>query len=497
MNRRPLTAAALQLVSRVTQTRLPSGLPGKIFPYFYAHLSLIYSDLLNSVACVVAYRVSIPMCLAVEPSRSRVVLRVSTLALLLAAAGCSADSSRFSESPFGNPFRTAAGPGPQVAAAPAPAAPVTPVDAQPLPPSAGLPAPPAPGEMRGSSAGYPVQRPELTGSIHPKGSGQGTWTRDGGTPVTVGQGETLQTLSHRYGVPVPALMQANGINGATSIRPGQQIIIPRYSYAHAAPGPRVAGPVSKGGRIDGKGKTVGRVPPSDGIHVVAPGETVASLARIYSKPRQDIAKANGIPVDAKLRVGQRIKIPGAPPARVRTAAKAVEPKAKAAPAPKLAAVEPPKARVHTPAAEPITPEPQPPAAEPEPDSKGAAPVFRWPAHGRVLVGYGGKINGVKNDGINLSVPEGTSVKAAEDGVVAYAGSELKGYGNLVLVRHSNGFVTAYAHASTVLVKRGDRVKRGQIIAKSGQSGGVGSPQLHFEIRKGSTPVDPTQYLSGT
>ena len=94
------------------------------------------------------------------------------------------------------------------------------------------------------------------------------------------------------------------------------------------------------------------------------------------------------------------------------------------------------------------------------------------------------------------MPEGTSVKAAEDGVVAYAGNELKGYGNLVLVRHTNGFVTAYAHASELKVKRGETVKRGQIIALAGQTGTVNSPQLHFEIRKGSTPVDPMQYLSG-
>jgi murein DD-endopeptidase MepM/ murein hydrolase activator NlpD len=94
------------------------------------------------------------------------------------------------------------------------------------------------------------------------------------------------------------------------------------------------------------------------------------------------------------------------------------------------------------------------------------------------------------------VPEGTQVKAAESGVVAYAGSELKGYGNLVLIRHPNGFVTAYAHNGDITVKRGDQVTRGQTIAKSGQSGNVSSPQLHFELRKGSTPVDPTNYLAG-
>jgi murein DD-endopeptidase MepM/ murein hydrolase activator NlpD len=130
------------------------------------------------------------------------------------------------------------------------------------------------------------------------------------------------------------------------------------------------------------------------------------------------------------------------------------------------------------------------------EATGALPTFRWPVRGKVITSYGAKTNGKSNDGINLAVPEGTPVKAAEDGVVAYSGNELKGYGNLVLVRHSNGYVTAYAHASELLVKRGDTIKRGQIIAKSGQSGEVGSPQLHFEIRKGSSPVDPLQFLNG-
>ncbi|KAF2992843.1 LysM peptidoglycan-binding domain-containing M23 family metallopeptidase [Methylocystis sp. MJC1] len=125
-------------------------------------------------------------------------------------------------------------------------------------------------------------------------------------------------------------------------------------------------------------------------------------------------------------------------------------------------------------------------------TEGDRPEFRWPARGRIIQGFssGG------NDGINIAVPEGTPVKAAEGGQVAYAGSELKGYGNLVLIRHPNGFVTAYAHNGELEVKRGETVKRGQTIARSGQSGNVGSPQLHFELRKGSTPVDPTNYLAG-
>ncbi|KAJ8134296.1 hypothetical protein OY671_012491, partial [Metschnikowia pulcherrima] len=130
------------------------------------------------------------------------------------------------------------------------------------------------------------------------------------------------------------------------------------------------------------------------------------------------------------------------------------------------------------------------------DATNALPTFRWPVRGRVITAYGAKNNGKQNDGINVAVPEGTPVKAAEDGVVAYSGNELKGYGNSISVRHSNGYVTAYAHASESMVKRGDTIKRGQIIAKSGQTGEVGSPQLHFEIRKGSSAVDPLQFSNG-
>jgi murein DD-endopeptidase MepM/ murein hydrolase activator NlpD len=122
----------------------------------------------------------------------------------------------------------------------------------------------------------------------------------------------------------------------------------------------------------------------------------------------------------------------------------------------------------------------------------ASPEFRWPARGRIIQGF----KAGKSEGISIAVPEGTAVKAAEGGTVAYAGSELKGYGNLVLIRHPNGFVSAYAHNGELMVKRGDTVKRGQVVAKSGQSGDVSSPQLQFQLRKGSNPVDPTQYLAG-
>lgn len=134
---------------------------------------------------------------------------------------------------------------------------------------------------------------------------------------------------------------------------------------------------------------------------------------------------------------------------------------------------------------------------PPSDPEGTSlPTFRWPVRGKVIASYGSTATGKANEGINIAVPIDTPVKAAEDGVVAYSGNELKGYGLLVLVRHSNGYVTAYAHLSELLVKRGDTIKRGQVIAKSGSSGAVTLPQLHFELRKGSKPVDPLQFLNG-
>jgi murein DD-endopeptidase MepM/ murein hydrolase activator NlpD len=129
---------------------------------------------------------------------------------------------------------------------------------------------------------------------------------------------------------------------------------------------------------------------------------------------------------------------------------------------------------------------------PEPMSGNS---FRWPVQGRIVSEFGTKPDGGHNDGIDVAVPQGTSVKAAENGVVAYAGDELKGYGNLVLIRHSNNWVSAYAHNEEILVKRGDQVRRGQIIAKAGKTGQVSQPQVHFELRKGSRPVDPTKFMT--
>lgn len=360
---------------------------------------------------------------------------------------------------------------------------------------------------------------DVTGSVTPP---TGHWTWEGGTPVTVGANETVETIGRRHGVPASAILQANGLRGPEDVRPGQRIVIPRYAltrsqaahspapqYATAQPVPQyqaprpaaAAAPVAAPAAPQGSGA----------VHVVAPGETLMAISRRYGVTLASLAKANNIAPFTKVNVGDRITVPGTPRAmapaattqRVAEAPRAALPRVAS---PRIASAAPAIERPSTVPAAPVTRAPaetanvasqEVPAQEPATkaiDPAGNLPSFRWPVRGRVITGFGAKGNGSQNDGINLAVPEGTPVKAAEDGVVAYAGNELKGYGNLVLIRHPNGFVSAYAHASQMSVKRGDTVKRGQVIALAGQTGNVTSPQLHFEIRKGSAPVDPTKYL---
>jgi murein DD-endopeptidase MepM/ murein hydrolase activator NlpD len=273
-----------------------------------------------------------------------------------------------------------------------------------------------------------------------------------------------------------------------------------------------------------------------GFHVKAEkGDTLSVLSRRYGVPVEAIQSANNLP-DGRLAIGQDIFIPTSakPRGEVAAAPKAVpkpvshavaekEPEqspstpSSAAPAVRVvktttitapgAAQSAPKPASGTPSAEPtgnvaasseVTGEPKTSIASttqlPSPDPMSGN-SFRWPVRGRVVSTFGTKPDGGHNDGIDLAVPQGTSVRAAENGVVAYAGDELKGYGNLVLIRHANNWVSAYAHNEEILVKRGDKVTRGQVIAKAGATGAVDRPQVHFELRKGSRPVDPTKYMS--
>jgi len=404
--------------------------------------------------------------------------RVAVLGLVGFTASACADSARFDAY---NAERPAP---PQNVASVAPARPaIERVEAQPLPavsPPATVAASPNTTYMPQRYYPSSGQYSDITGTPRQTASTTNAhWTWDGGSAVTVGYGETVDSIAHKHHVPVSALMQTNGIRDSAQIKPGQRLVIPRNVANASQPAARSSSQLAAGGNV----------------YVVHSGETLMSIARRNGVTLSALARANRLQTTAKLSIGDRLTIPaGGHP--VATAARP-------APAP-----QPQVAQARTPQAQKVASLPMQSAnvakEEPRPaetavktaEPSGAMPSFRWPVRGRVITGFGSKPNGTQNDGINLAVPEGTPIKAADDGVVAYAGNELKGYGNLVLIRHANGYVSAYAHASEITVKRGDTIKRGQVIAHAGQTGNVTSPQLHFEIRKGSTPVDPTQYLGG-
>jgi murein DD-endopeptidase MepM/ murein hydrolase activator NlpD len=398
------------------------------------------------------------------PFHLRGVLSAATLALIaITAAGCS-DSARFTSDRHAPPQDVTG----SVAARPSSAR----VERQTLPATSQPATVAATTYYTPSKPVYRPARPDVTGSVATQTAGHWTW--DGGSAITVTQGETIETVARKNGVPVSAILEANGFREGAVIRAGQRLVIPRYVAASVAVPVAAAAP-----RAD------------ESIHTVAPGESLMGISRHYGIALNTLARANKIQPYTKVSIGDRLTIPGG-----HRVAALQEPAPHVA-APRTIAPVEHKAAPREPAqtARMVTPEPA--ATESVPKSTeavGGLPSFRWPVKGRVIAAFGSKNNGASNDGINLAVPEGTPVKAADDGVVAYAGNELKGYGNLVLVRHANGYVSAYANASELMVKRGDAVKRGQVIAHAGQTGNVTSPQLHFEIRKGSTPVDPMQFL---
>jgi murein DD-endopeptidase MepM/ murein hydrolase activator NlpD len=442
----------------------------------------------------------------VELLCSRRVPHVAALALIsIGFAGCSADmSTRLSQNPFSNPFAsqpeaTGSVPAPAIERRELPQYSRPQTQSQALPPQIAAPqsyptaGTGASGGGRGLASYAPPAHPiETTGSVAPRSVAATRGAGRGGTTIIVGTSDTLDTLAHRYNVKPAAILQANGYKGPRTLSPGQQLIIPYQTPATVA-APALAAPASK---------PVAAASAAPTVHVVNRGDTLLSIARRNHVPVAELAKANSLDPQAKLKLGMKLTVPAAKTAAVAPAAQpaavaTAQPAAASAPATKMAAVATgpqQSARLAQATTTPADTAVETPVKAAE--ATGALPTFRWPVRGKVITSYGAKTNGKANDGINLAVPEGTPVKAAEDGVVAYSGNELKGYGNLVLVRHANGYVTAYAHASELLVKRGDTIKRGQIIAKSGQSGEVGSPQLHFEIRKGSSPVDPLQFLNG-
>jgi murein DD-endopeptidase MepM/ murein hydrolase activator NlpD len=245
--------------------------------------------------------------------------------------------------------------------------------------------------------------------------------------------------------------------------------------------------------------------PSDAYaHVIAGGESLYTIARRYDVTTQAIVQANGFSSPDKISVGQKIIIPGRPDllaskgpgtiaADQATQSPVVTTASVATPSSKPAIVNP--NLLKTPESQPVAAQ-QPPrqpaqvASLSEPQVSGAE-KFRWPVSGRVITDF----NSSKGTGINIEAPEGAAIRAAENGTVIYVGSGVEGYGNLVLIRHANGYVSAYAHLKSMSVAKGDVVNRGDNIGAAGMTGSVKRPQLHFELRKGATPVDPMPLLA--
>ncbi|MFA5957847.1 LysM peptidoglycan-binding domain-containing protein [Hyphomicrobium sp.] len=368
-----------------------------------------------------------------------------------------------------------------------------------------------------------------------------------GELIEVQPGDTLYGLSRRHRVSLADLTSVNNL-GNPNIHPGQKLYLPAVDGG--GPSPRSSASAASAAVEAARPAPVPLAPASPDVaarygasYTVRPGDSLYGIARAHKVRFSELQQVNGISDPRRVKPGMTLRIPGAganeAPPRVAENTPTVPPLppvASAQPAPSAPSTDakPSESQRYGEAntmqptiingekrvaslsdkatdASPEVPPVQPSAPESKPDvveqkvaiaapppSSAPASVdsvkLRWPASGKVIAGFGSRPDGTHNDGINLQVPLGTEVHAAETGIVAYAGSELKGYGNLVLLRHDNGWVTAYAHNDEVLVKRGDKVKRGQVIAKAGKTGSVDRPQVHFELRQGSRPVDPVPYL---
>ncbi|MCC6984182.1 MAG: peptidoglycan DD-metalloendopeptidase family protein [Bauldia sp.] len=413
--------------------------------------------------------------------RPRVLAQVVTVVILASASAACSNASRFGLPMFTGSTNASAQPG----------------GAQPLPPATlggasatGAPLTPNPGARVTAGAGAStVARADLP----PLSPAISTAPQPAASPGPVAAAPLPSYTDPRLATPAPVAASGYPSGPAPAPRPGAA----PTSIAQPAPVPVAvasAGP-----------QTV----------TVAPGQTLYSISRTYGVSVDAIMRENGISNASRVQAGAQLRIPGTsavantqvaaanptvgslgtvPATRTDAPSIAATPAPQPVPQPTVAVNVPPAAPTiaQTPPAAPTTPVAAPPTAPPS----ASGTEFRWPVNGRIISSFGIKPDGERNDGINLAVPEGTSIKATEAGTVIYAGNEIAGYGNLILVRHAGGWVSAYAHAKEIMVERGQSVVRGQTIAVVGASGSVTQPQLHFELRQGSTPVNPLDHLSG-
>lgn len=349
-------------------------------------------------------------------------------------------------------------------------------------------------------AHLPSAPPSMPVGVAPQSAPAATLVRPDSESYVVQRGDTLFSISQRVGVPLAGMIAANGLEAPFELRVGQRLALPAVR-----------------------------------VHEVRRGETLAAVARHYDLETTELARVNRLDPPYPLWTGQRLVLPGpvgAEPApevavTLAEAAAATEPAGGAeevttAPlssgqedgagvetgsgtelwaAPETAP-EPPSGEAAAPQAAPLAaPSAGQEAARPQAVAVPAPPPrsggrFLWPLQGEMLARFGPQGDGRHNDGINIGAERGSEVRAAENGVVAYAGNELRGFGNLLLIKHADDWVTAYAHNDQLLVGAGESVTRGQPIARVGSSGSVGRPQLHFEIRKGTRAIDPLPLLDG-
>ena len=327
----------------------------------------------------------------------------------------------------------------------------------------GTPPEPAPVYLKGGMSGGPEAAP-IPAPRHD-------------VRLTVRPGQSVRGLAHAYHVPEQTIIAANHLAPPYKIKIGQDLLIPGA----------LESPVQQASLPP---KTMYDVPPP-----VAPVPPAIATAPVPLAPTPMAAAPPPAAAPTPQPIHDIISLDDPPPA---------------APSKAIAFPDPPPrdARPAPPSVSPPTFAPPPQGSSREPSAADEARAddtapstalhggrYPWPVRGRVLASYGVAAGGAHNDGINIAAPKGAPIAAIDGGVVAYAGNELRGYGNLVLVKHPNGFISAYAHCEELLVKQGEKVNRGQVIAKVGTTGGVSEPQLHFELRRGKRAVDPREFLS--
>ncbi|MEO0697531.1 MAG: M23 family metallopeptidase [Pseudomonadota bacterium] len=283
--------------------------------------------------------------------------------------------------------------------------------------------------------------------------------------VTVGKGDTVYAISRRSGVAPNDLIKANNLKAPYHLEVGQVLRVPGSTAATAPRQSPSKAPVETL-------KTATRV------HAVRSGDTLYSISRSTGVSVEKIASLNNLKKPYTLSVGDRLEIP-----------------ANGTPNAKLVASKQPTAS-RTPQSVSLSQSVANTSARVAPVlTNDPSELFNWPVKGAIVGKYSKGGSAKRNDGINIAAPLGTPVRAAADGEVVYRGSELEGYGNLLLIKHADGFVTAYAHNDAMIVKTGEIVRKGQVIAKVGQTGSAAEPQLHFEIRQNLKAVDPMAFLN--